>query len=99
MVSEEVLEMWWLPLALLIVLFPIGIYLVRPQKESAPDGPRKPASAAPVARPESLEGTLTAQLASGEITRRQYVRAMEQLAARDEERHPLSVPPEVGDAR
>ena len=46
--------------------------------------------------PRSLEGVLVAQLAGGEISRSQYARAMAQLAARDEERHPLSVPPEVG---
>ena len=35
--------------------------------------------------PESLEGVLVAQLAAGEINRRQYHRAMEQAAARDDE--------------
>jgi len=48
------------------------------------------------ARPESLEGVLTQQLLAGEITRHQYVRAIEGLAARDESRHPLAVPPELG---
>jgi len=42
--------------------------------------------------PESLEGVLCAQLMDGEITRRQYVRSMAGIAARDEERHPLVVP-------
>jgi hypothetical protein len=46
--------------------------------------------------PRSLEGALVAQLARSDITRWQYTRAMEQLAERDEVRHPLSVPPEVG---
>ena len=45
---------------------------------------------------ESLEGVLVTQLATGEITRRQYQRAMEQAAARDDERHPLAIPPEAG---
>ncbi|WP_229074604.1 hypothetical protein [Actinoplanes sp. DH11] len=43
------------------------------------------------AEPATLEGILTAQLISGEITQRQYLRALENLAARDEERHPLSL--------
>ncbi|MEU4619318.1 hypothetical protein AB0G04_04955 [Actinoplanes sp. NPDC023801] len=42
--------------------------------------------------PESLEGVLCTQLMDGEITRRQYLRSMAGIAARDEERHPLSVP-------
>ncbi|WP_433795120.1 hypothetical protein [Actinoplanes sp. CA-252034] len=42
--------------------------------------------------PQSLEGVLCAQLMDGEITRRQYVRSMAGIAARDEERHPLTVP-------
>ena len=45
---------------------------------------------------ESLEGILVNQLIDGLITGRQYVRAMEHLAARDDERHPLAVPPETG---
>ncbi|MEV0898801.1 hypothetical protein [Actinoplanes sp. NPDC049802] len=42
--------------------------------------------------PESLEGVLCSQLLDGEITRRQYLRSMAGIAARDEERHPLVVP-------
>ncbi|MEV6633298.1 hypothetical protein AB0M54_21380 [Actinoplanes sp. NPDC051470] len=42
--------------------------------------------------PGSLEGVLAAQLAHGEITRGQYRRAMSQIAAREEERRPMSVP-------
>ncbi|WP_433790139.1 hypothetical protein [Actinoplanes sp. CA-252034] len=42
--------------------------------------------------PGSLEGVLTAQLIGGEITRSQYLRAQEKIAARDEERHPMIVP-------
>lgn len=48
--------------------------------------------------PESLEGVLVSQLNSGEINRRQYVHEMEKLAARDDERHPLVVPPDLGSA-
>jgi hypothetical protein len=53
---------------------------------SPESGPAEPAA------PSSLEGVLTAQLIAGEITRSQYLRAQEQIAARDEERHPMSVP-------
>ena len=42
--------------------------------------------------PESLEGVLCAQLMDGDITRRQYLRSMAGIAARDDERHPLVVP-------
>jgi hypothetical protein len=42
--------------------------------------------------PQSLEGVLCAQLMDGEITQMQYVRSMAGLAARDDERHPLTVP-------
>jgi hypothetical protein len=42
----------------------------------------------------STEGVLAAQLAAGDITHEQYVRAMERLAASDEFRHPLVVPPD-----
>ncbi|GAA4937643.1 hypothetical protein [Actinoplanes utahensis] len=42
--------------------------------------------------PLSLEGVLVTQLIAGEISRPQYLRALEQLAARDEQRHPLALP-------
>jgi len=42
--------------------------------------------------PLSLEGVLVTQLIAGEISRPQYLRALEQLAARDEQRRPLSLP-------
>lgn len=42
--------------------------------------------------PTTLEGTLVAQLLRGEITRRQYRLALGRLAARDDERNPMSVP-------
>ncbi|GIF02071.1 hypothetical protein [Paractinoplanes rishiriensis] len=52
----------------------------------------------PVRKPESLEGVLVAQLVAGTISPVQYRRAVERIAARDEERHPLTVPPENGPA-
>jgi hypothetical protein len=60
--------------------------------------PTAPTGEIPVARLESLEGVLVAQLMAGEITRGQYQRAVEGLAARDEDRHPLALPPEIGPA-
>ncbi|MEU4562831.1 hypothetical protein AB0F72_31010 [Actinoplanes sp. NPDC023936] len=42
--------------------------------------------------PQSLEGVLCVQLLDGEITAAQYVRSMAGIAARDDERHPLTVP-------
>jgi len=52
----------------------------------------------PADRPRTLEGVLATQLIAGEITRNQYHRALAKLAARDEERHPLAAPPEIGTA-
>lgn len=60
-----------------------------PAAESA-DAPRP---AVPES-PESLEGVLVRQVLAGEITRAQYRRAVQKLAERDADRHPLSVPPE-----
>ncbi len=57
-----------------------------------------PPGISPVAKPESLEGVLVGKLMAGEITPAQYQRAVEGLASRDEDRHPLTVPPEIGSA-
>lgn len=46
----------------------------------------------PLPRVESTEGLLVAQLFRGELTGTHYRRAMECLAARDEARHPVTVP-------
>lgn len=96
MVAEEVLDMWWLPLVIVLAMLGVGAYVVWPRREDAPRAPDGPVSTANAVQPESLEGVLVAQLSAAEINRHQYVRAMEQLAARDDERHPLSVPPEIG---
>jgi hypothetical protein len=58
-----------------------------------PAGPG--AASAPDRSPQTLEGILTLQLVVGEITGPQYRHAMATLAARDAERHPLEVPPDV----
>jgi len=62
--------------------------------EEESDRPRK----ATAAGPDSLEGVLVAQRYAGAITCGQYLRAMEGIAARDDERHPLSVPPDAESA-
>ena len=92
----------WFPIVVVVAIVSMSVMVVWPRREdqagsgghgrgkadrlAAPDGP---------VQPVSLEGVLCAQLADGEISRRQYLRAMEQLAARDDERHPLAVPPEI----
>lgn len=88
-----------------ILLFSICVRVVWPSvrtlwERDGESGRRPTTQAASVAvgssRPESLEGVLVAQLATQEITRGQYLREMERIAARDDERHPLTVPPETG---
>jgi hypothetical protein len=49
-----------------------------------------------VSEPGSPEGRLVTQLAAGQLTRAQYLLAMEDLAARENDRHPLAVPPDGG---
>lgn len=89
MVREEVLAVLLLTV-LLMILMGTCLYVTRPTRaRSAAGDEREP----PPADPESLEGALVAYLVAGAISRRQYRRAMERVAARDEERHPWTVPP------
>ena len=53
------------------------------------------ATATAAEKPESLEGVLVRQLLSQEISRQQYLHAIERLAERDADRRPLSVPPDA----
>lgn len=46
----------------------------------------------PQSVPTTLEGALVAQLISGEISHLQYHNAQARLAARDDERNPMSAP-------
>ncbi|MEV0895409.1 hypothetical protein [Actinoplanes sp. NPDC049802] len=73
-------------IAVLILLFP------RDETDEAQAAEQKtePGDAAPAAT--TLEGALVAQLVHGEINRTQYQAALARLAARDDERNPLSVP-------
>ena len=104
MVREEVLTMLLLTM-LIMTLVGACLYLLWPML-GALSAAGKPSGAQVVAQPraaelrspESLEGASVVQLAAGEITRGQYQRAMEQAAARDEDRQPLTIPPETGSA-
>jgi hypothetical protein len=84
----------------LLILLAVGLagacaWAVWPCFHDIADDPRVAGSPIPVecGVRDSLEGALVAQLGAGEITRPQYLRAMERLAARDDERNPLVVPP------
>ncbi|GIF22559.1 hypothetical protein BJ973_002882 [Actinoplanes tereljensis] len=66
-------------------------------QEAEPSADPKPEPEASAPR-QSLEGVLVTQLMAGEISTAQYRRAVEGLAARDEDRHPMAVPPENGTA-
>jgi hypothetical protein len=89
---------------LFLVLFvaAVGtICMVTVWSRPAQAGDAKPVEAVTVAsaEPASLEGVLVAKLLSGDISTIQYRHAVEGLAARDEDRHPLSVPPDLGPAQ
>lgn len=88
----------WIVLLIFVVTVGVCATFVWPRPGDATPAAGRGSAPAHAVAPESLEGVLVAQLAADEITRHQYMRAMEQLAARDDERHPLSVPPEVGGA-
>ena len=60
-----------------------------------PAGPGASGAVLSHRRPQTLEGVLTLQLVAGEITGLQFRHAMAAIAARDAERHPLEMPPEV----
>ncbi|MFC4069324.1 hypothetical protein [Actinoplanes subglobosus] len=77
---------------LILVLAAACVLAVRGVRADASAEAESPAIPEALFAPESLEGVLCAQLMDGEITRRQYVRSMAGIAARDEERHPLTVP-------
>ncbi|MFC3988477.1 hypothetical protein [Actinoplanes siamensis] len=79
--------------ALIGLVVALGLaFWPRPERVHGPRHADHPAPAAPARLPDSLEGVLTAQLLTGEISRSQYLRALERIAARDERRHPMSVP-------
>ncbi len=65
---------------------PVRQRLARPAPAAA--APEPPAATGP----DSIEGVLVRQLADGAIDRLQYLRAMEFIARRDAECHPMAVP-------
>ncbi|AGL16942.1 hypothetical protein [Actinoplanes sp. N902-109] len=83
-------------ITLIVIVSCVGVLWPR-DEDAAPAGQRPP-GAAPEHRPDSLEGVLVSDLTRGVITREQYQRAQERLAARDDVRAPLSVPPDAGPA-
>ena len=88
---------------LLVCLIVAGVVASRPQlrrsffevddKQTGPVAPGDASS--PNQSPQTLEGVLTRQLVTGEITGSQYRHAMASIAVRDAERHPLEVPPDA----
>jgi hypothetical protein len=107
MVRWEVMTVLFLVLflATVVTICLLGVWSLpnmvrdaRVRRSYHPVQPRESRSAAAPAKPESLEGVLVEQLVAGTIMPAQYRHALEGLAARDEERHPLTVPPETGSA-
>jgi hypothetical protein len=99
-VVEEMIGMQTL-LLLCVVLVTACVCALWPSFGGSPNGVgpagnRSEALATDRARPDTLEGVLVDQLIDGLITPREYVRAMEHLAASDDKRRPLAVPPEFG---
>ena len=86
---------------ILFVSFVVTVCMVTvwswPTVAKSPE-PSEP-SVSRVVEPESLEGVLVAQRLAGDISATQYRHAIEGLAARDADRHPLSVPPDLGPAQ
>lgn len=74
----------------LIVSAVLAFWPVRDVHAPCPPDSEQP----PIQRwvPASLEGVLATQLLAGAITRAQYLRALEQIAARDERRAPFALP-------
>ncbi|MFI1991766.1 hypothetical protein [Actinoplanes sp. NPDC020271] len=70
----------------------VGVWAVWPSTRTATPEPAGDPAVAGQTRPDSLEGVLVSQLIRAEITPQQYRRAVEGLAARDDQRHPMSVP-------
>ncbi|MEV0900472.1 hypothetical protein [Actinoplanes sp. NPDC049802] len=63
-----------------------------PEPEPAETEPAASPAPSPPERPTTLEGALAAQLIRGEISSRQYRRAVAKLAARDDQLRPVRPP-------
>ncbi|GAA4976459.1 hypothetical protein [Actinoplanes utahensis] len=77
-------------LIVLAILLTAAVLPLWRQPRDAPEPEDARAERGP--EPTTLEGALAAQLISGEIGAAQYRVAVARLAARDEERNPMSVP-------
>ncbi|GIF23389.1 hypothetical protein BJ973_000254 [Actinoplanes tereljensis] len=90
------LLLFW-SVVLMIAAFAVWPIIDKSRGEAGKSAKASPkAASAGGTEPESLEGVLVSRLSSGLISRGQYTRAMEGIAARDDERHPLTVPPDAG---
>ncbi|GIM95401.1 hypothetical protein [Paractinoplanes toevensis] len=91
------MEMFYLIVvsAMIITILAVSAWTWPGLAQEASEGQPAPEPSTAV---ESLEGVLVTQLMAGEITTAQYRRAVEGLAARDDDRHPMAVPPETGTA-
>ncbi|MEU4623973.1 hypothetical protein AB0G04_28860 [Actinoplanes sp. NPDC023801] len=80
---------------MVVLLIVLGMVLLVACAALWPDReePARAEPPAPLDVATSLEGALASQLLAGEINPGQYQRALARLAARDSERHPLSLPP------
>lgn len=89
-------------IAVMVLVLAVSLAAMWPwpddEAAGADDGAARETPADPPRAPETLEGALVAQLVAGEITAPQYRHAMANLAVRDAERHPLTVPPDTGTA-
>jgi hypothetical protein len=90
----EVVTLLFLICMVVTLLF-LAVVLLWPQPDNSAQADGDAGTGKPdgkKASPTTLEGALVAQLISGEITRAQYHAAVARLAARDDERSPLTVP-------
>ncbi|MBO3744179.1 hypothetical protein [Actinoplanes flavus] len=85
-------------LIILVIVVTVALVLASafwPEPEQDQEPAKSETGAAvpePPAGPTTLEGALVAQLISGEISARQYRRAVAKLAARDDQRQPVRPP-------
>jgi hypothetical protein len=80
---------------MMAVLLGVTFWLAVTDTTDDETGPAKDSVPAPEeAKPETLEGVLVRQLLADEINKAQYRRALQRLAERDADRHPMTVPTE-----
>lgn len=98
MMREAVIRMGFVAVLMTVMVACLAVAAWSAIKEEANDDKARSAPDSGRAReapkPETLEGALVRQLMKREISGRQYRRAMQGLAERDDDRHPLTIPPE-----